>query len=143
MLFVRGQNSVCETVRHASINTLAGEHAKKRIDSGPITAATLCFGTTPPDPFGSRHSRRAAPRQGSRSLLRRGVGAKYLFSSPPAKLDLSFFRPRAQRGYPFVFHTGHSRAAATSQPGNIGHGWGLEPRPVLPDTPRSCRELHH
>jgi len=37
----------------------------------------------------------------------------------------------------------YARAAASSQPGNFDHGWGLEPRPELPGAPRSCRELHH
>src|SRR6202030_945060 len=46
---------------------------EKRIDSRPVSAATLRFGATPPDPCRSRDSRRSASRQGSLAPLRRMV----------------------------------------------------------------------
>ena len=36
--------------------------------------------------------------------------------------------PHAARA---AFLLASARAAASSQPGNIDHGWGLEPRPLL------------
>jgi hypothetical protein len=40
---------------------------EKRFDSRPVSAATLSFGTTPPDPRGSRRGRKSAPRRDSQS----------------------------------------------------------------------------
>ena len=61
---------------------------EKRFDSRPVSAATLSFGTTPPDPRGSRRCRRSVARQGSRpcSVDRSERSSSSL--SPPAKLLL-------------------------------------------------------
>ena len=140
---------------HTAQNIRRGTH-EKRIDSRPVSAATRCFGTTPPDPCGSRRWRRPAPRQGSLpcASFRREVSLLFTtgetFCHPPLGLKpLCLPQPNAalkgrsstlhrRDRAPLVrfsslrsagfFSSRLARAAASSQPGNRCYGWGLAPR---------------
>jgi hypothetical protein len=61
-VFTTGRTCFCET---SLLNSRRGT-CEKRFDSRLEFAATLGFGTTPPDPCGSRRCRRSVARQGSR-----------------------------------------------------------------------------
>ena len=101
----RGRIRTCDHPRHRRWNpclhphpnfftTLAGT-CEKRFDSRPVSAATLSFGTTPPDPCRSRHSRKSALRQGCPALLRWVLVRSNSSLSLQAKLVFRAARARA------------------------------------------------
>jgi len=102
VVFTTGQTSAARTRR--------GTCEESRL--GARNFQVLCASGLRPGPWNSD------PRQGRRSA-RRSFGAKYLSSFTTGKT------------FPLGSAGKNARAASASQPGNMDHGWGLEPRPEL------------
>ena len=123
-------NLLSDLSRKLTVFKLAGELARREIDSRPVSAATLSFGTTPPDPYGSRHSRRSAPRQGSLPCsVDRWREVTLLFTT--GETFANFMQAREIARAALHCSQGTAITVEGSNPG------------LVTGTPRSCRELHH